>query len=59
MRGDLQTVVTHLEAINNISADVGRAYAALARASLHIAREQGGLSDQAFERITSVLSLEN
>ena len=59
VRGDVHTVVTHLAAINNISAEVGRAYAALAQASLHIAREQGGLSDQAFECITSVLALEN
>ena len=59
VRGDVQTVATHLAAINNISADVGRAYAALAYASLHIAREQGGVTDHAFERITSVLSLED
>ncbi len=59
VRGDVNTVESHLEATTQISPEMGRAYAALALASLHIAREQGGLSDDAFERIKSVLSPEN
>lgn len=59
VRGDVNTVESHLEATIQISTEMGRAYAALALASLHIAREQGGLSDDAFERIKSVLSPEN
>jgi predicted short-subunit dehydrogenase-like oxidoreductase (DUF2520 family) len=59
VRGDVDTVESHLEATIQISPEMGRAYAALALASLHIAREQGGLSDDAFERIKSVLLPEN
>ncbi|MCH7982801.1 MAG: DUF2520 domain-containing protein [Chloroflexi bacterium] len=56
VRGDVDTVESHLETTNRISPEMGRAYAALALASLHIAREQGGLSDENFERIKSLLS---
>jgi predicted short-subunit dehydrogenase-like oxidoreductase (DUF2520 family) len=59
VRGDTATIESHLEATNQLSIEVGRAYAALAQASLHIAKEQGGLSDDAYERIKSLLSLGN
>jgi predicted short-subunit dehydrogenase-like oxidoreductase (DUF2520 family) len=59
VRGDVETIISHLAATSSKSAETGEAYAALARASLHIAQEQGGLSDSAFERIKSLLSDEN
>ncbi len=59
VRGDVETIGSHVEATRQISPEMGRAYAALALASLHIAREQGGLSDDAFERIKSALSPTN
>jgi len=59
VRGDVETITMHLEATANKSISTGNAYAALALASLHIAKEQGGLSDSAFEGIKSLLSKEN
>ncbi len=59
VRGDVETIESHLDATSRTSTEMGRAYAALALASLHIAREQGGLSDDAFERIKSALSPTN
>ncbi len=59
VRGDVDTVESHLDATNQNSPEMRRAYAALALASLHIAREQGGLSDEDFERIKSLLSPAN
>jgi predicted short-subunit dehydrogenase-like oxidoreductase (DUF2520 family) len=59
VRGDVDTITSHLAATTENSAETGAAYAALAKASLHIAKEQGGLSDSAFERINSILSDEN
>ncbi|MDP7261004.1 MAG: DUF2520 domain-containing protein [Dehalococcoidia bacterium] len=59
VRGDVETIRTHIAAVNASSAETGKAYVALAQASLHIAREQGGLSDSAFESIKSLLSDEN
>jgi len=59
VRGDVETIRTHIAAVNASSAEIGKAYVALAQASLHIAREQGGLSDSAFESIKSLLSDEN
>jgi len=56
VRGDVDTIVTHLSATSANSSDTGKAYAALALATLHMAKEQGGLSDSAFENIKSVLS---
>ena len=56
VRGDVATVESHLSATSSSSPATGRAYAALALASLHIAREQGGLSDADYERIRSLLS---
>jgi len=59
VRGDVETITMHLEATANKSIATGNAYAALALASLHIAKEQGGLSDSGFEDIKSLLSNEN
>jgi len=59
VRGDVDTITSHLAATTENSSDTGAAYAALAKASLHIAKEQGGLSDSTFERINSILSDEN
>ena len=59
VRGDVETVKSHLAATNANSGETGRAYAALALASLHIAREQGGISDEDFNSIKSLLSPEN
>ncbi len=56
VRGDVDTIATHLSATSANSSDTGKAYAALALATLHMAKEQGGLSDSAFENIKSVLS---
>jgi predicted short-subunit dehydrogenase-like oxidoreductase (DUF2520 family) len=56
VRGDVDTISTHLLATSANSSDTGKAYAALALATLHMAKEQGGLSDSAFENIKSVLS---
>ena len=59
VRGDVETIKSHLEATHGESPETGGAYAALALASLHIAREQGGLSDDAFESIKTALSSSN
>ena len=59
VRGDVETITRHLEATANKSIGIRNAYAALALASLHIAKEQGGLSDSGFEGIKSLLSNEN
>lgn len=56
VRGDVETINSHIDATSGKSPETGRAYVALALASLHIAREQGGLNDDAFERIQSALS---
>ncbi len=58
-RGDVETIKSHLEATDRNSPETGRAYAALALASLHIARDQGGLSDEDFELIKRLLSPAN
>jgi predicted short-subunit dehydrogenase-like oxidoreductase (DUF2520 family) len=55
VRGDVETVRRHLEAVSAVSPEHGAAYAALALASLHIAREQGGLSDEAYHNIKRML----
>lgn len=44
VRGDLATVRAHIEASSAVSAEHGAAYAALALASLHLAKEQGTLT---------------
>ena len=59
VRGDVDTIAAHHAAARSKSKETGNAYAALALASLHIAREQGGLSDSAFKSIQLLLSDEN
>lgn len=56
VRGDVGTVVKHLEASTAKSPETGKVYAALAAAALHIAQEQGGLSGSAYERIKELLN---
>jgi len=59
VRGDVETVKSHLGATDANSGETGRAYAALALASLHIARQQGGITDEDYESIKTLLSPEN
>jgi predicted short-subunit dehydrogenase-like oxidoreductase (DUF2520 family) len=59
VRGDVDTIAAHVAAARNRSPETGKAYAALAEASLHIAKEQGGLSESAYESIKSLLSGRN
>ena len=59
VRGDVETVKSHLGATDANSGEMGRAYAALALASLHIARQQGGITDEDYESIKTLLSPEN
>ena len=56
VRGDVETIASHLLATSSNSPETGNAYAALSLATLHIAKEQGGLSESAYQRIKSVLS---
>ena len=56
VRGDVETITSHLSATSSSSTETGNAYVALSLATLHIAREQGGLSESAYQRIKSVLS---
>ena len=51
VRGDVATVKRHLEAVRGQLPDVARAYAALALATLPLAREQGGLTREAEEEM--------
>ena len=59
VRGDAETIASHLVATSEKSPETGKAYAALAEASLHIAKEQGGLSESAYQSIKTLLSDEN
>ena len=56
VRGDVETITSHVSATSSSSTETGNAYVALSLATLHIAREQGGLSESAYQRIKSVLS---
>lgn len=56
VRGDVTTVVRHIEASSAVSAEHGAAYAALALAALHLAREQGALTEQAESSIKAILN---
>lgn len=56
VRGDVETIASHLSATTINSPEKGNAYAALSLATLHIAKEQGGLSESAYQRIKSALS---
>ena len=55
VRGDLATVRAHVEARSAVSAEHGAAYAALALASLHIAKEQGTLTEDGESGIRQAL----
>ena len=55
VRGDIATIGKHLDATAGHSPEHGAAYAAVALASLHVAKEQGGLSDAAEMRIREML----
>jgi len=56
VRGDVETITSHVSATSSSSTETGNAYVALSLATLHIAREQGSLSESAYQRIKSVLS---
>lgn len=56
VRGDIQTIRTHLEITNSINPDISRAYAALALAQLPIANEKGNLDQSTFDEIRKTLT---
>ena len=56
VRGDIQTIKTHLETTNNINPDISRAYAALALAQLPIANEKGNLDQSTLDQIRKTLT---
>ena len=55
VRGDVATVKRHLDAVRAQSPDVARAYAALALATLPLAREQGGLTREVEDEMARAL----
>ena len=55
VRGDVETVAKHLDAVSGRGEDVARAYAALALAALPLAREQGGLEASLEQQIAGML----
>jgi predicted short-subunit dehydrogenase-like oxidoreductase (DUF2520 family) len=55
VRGDVETVARHLDAVSERGEDVARAYAALALATLPLASEQGGLEAGPEEEIAGML----
>ena len=55
VRGDVETVLMHIQATHRASAETGRAYAALALAALPYAVEQGGLNESARSQIENYL----
>ena len=55
VRGDVETVARHLEAVSAQGNDIARAYAALALAALPLANEQGTLPEEARAEIESML----
>ncbi len=55
VRGDVETVRTHLDATGRRGGDLLRAYAALALAQLPIAREQGNISKEEYATIEALL----
>lgn len=59
VRGDVETVAIHLAAAAEKSPETAGVYSTLALASLHIAKEQGGMSESEFESIKKLLSDEN
>jgi len=55
VRGDVDTIARHLAATAAQGGEIGRAYAALALATLPIAAEQGGLDEERRRSIESML----
>ena len=55
VRGDETTVHKHIEATSAVSPEIGAAYAAVALASLDMAREQGGMGEEAYQNIKKAL----
>ena len=55
VRGDIDTIRTHLETTQKVAPETSRAYAALAIAQLHIANEKGDLPDETLNRIKEML----
>lgn len=55
VRGDVTTVRAHLDASSAVSAEHGAAYAAVALASLHLAKEQGTLNARVEAEIRQML----
>lgn len=56
VRGDIETIRTHLEVTSEVNPDISRAYAALALAQLHIANEKGNLDQLTVDQIVKLLS---
>ncbi len=56
VRGDIQTIQTHLETTKDINPDISRAYAALALAQLPIANEKGNLDPTTIDQIRKTLT---
>ncbi len=55
VRGDIETIRTHLETTRKVAPETSRAYAALALAQLHIANEKGDLPNETLDRINQML----
>lgn len=56
VRGDTDTIRAHLTATHGFSRDVGRAYAALALAQLHLAGEKGNLKPDTVAEMRRILT---
>ena len=56
MRGDVETVATHIKATSSAGVDVARAYAAMALATIKVAAEQGGLGEDSQRQIEMILN---
>ncbi len=56
VRGDIDTIRTHLQITSDVNPDTSRAYASLALAQLHIANEKGNLDNASLSGIKRLLS---
>jgi predicted short-subunit dehydrogenase-like oxidoreductase (DUF2520 family) len=56
VRGDVETVATHIEATSSAGVDVARAYAAMALATIKVAAEQGSLGEDSQREIEMILN---
>ena len=56
VRGDVETVATHIKATSSAGVDVARAYAAMALATINVAAEQGGLGEDSQRQIEMILN---